>query len=753
MNRIPPGRKPRGGKGSKNDPEILTLGMEKDEDAAILERARKRFDLCISSEAENRTNALKDLKFKAGDQWDASIAAQRNNDHRPCITVNKIPTFVNQVTNEQRINRPSINVSPVGDRSDPEVAKMYRGLIRFFERESHADLAYDTAFDSAASIGWGYLRMGTEFVSPETFDQTITITRIRNTLTVYMDPMAQQPDAADAKYCFITELIPREEFAEMYPDADPMSWTESAIGDTFKNWVQDKNIRIAEYFEITHDDRTLISLSNGHVGWKDELSDDVKDDIASGRIEVMAERDSSVPAVKWYKHTATQILDRGDWAGKWLPVPRVIGNEVDIEGKVTLSGIIRSAVEPQRLFNYAHTSMVEVIALQPKAPYIGAEGQFEGHEDKWQNANIKSYPYLEYNPVALQGQVLSAPQRQPPPQASSGWQQLNEAFAQDMMATTGIRFDATLQERVVDESGRALRELRRSSDTGTLHYYDNLCRTLKHVGEMFIDLIPKVIDTRRMVTILREDDTEEQVMIDPNAEKPYAKGRHPLTNKVLKIFNPTIGKYGVTVTIGPSYASKRIESAESMMDFVRAMPQTAQLVADLIAKNQDWPEAEQFAARLAKALPPGLLTPPEMDDLPPQVQALIGSLQKQLQALTQQFAAAQKELTDKRGDQAIRIDANQKNFEEALLKVVADVETKMAKVQAGIETSFMTHIGGRLQELGAGVGELMKAIEANAPDALPAEAMQHLAEGQVTHFANGQKYTLADGKPKRVLDA
>lgn len=714
MNRIPPGRLPRGGKGAKDDPEILTLGIDRDEDAAILERARKRFDLCISQEAENRTAALKDLKFKAGEQWDASIAAQRNNDHRPCITVNKIPTFVNQVTNEQRINRPTINISPIGDRADPEVAKMYRGLIRYLERESHADLAYDTAFDSSASIGWGYWRNGTEYLDPKSFEQTITISRIRNTLTVYMDVMCQQPDAADAKYAFVTELIPREEFAELYPHAYTTSWTESAIGDTFKNWVQDKNIRIAEYFEIVQDKRTLVQLSNGHTGWEDELSDEAKAGIDAGRIEVVAERESAVPRVKWYKHTAVEILERGDWPGCWIPILRVIGNEIDIEGKVTLSGIIRNAVEPQRLYNYAHTSMVEVIALQPKAPYIGAEGQFEGHEDKWQNANVKSYPYLEYNPVSLQGNVLPPPARQPPPQASTGWQQLNEAFAQDMMATTGIRFDATLQERVVDESGRALRELRRSSDTSTLQYYDNLCRTLKHQGKIFLDLIPKVLDTKRIVTILRDDDTEEQVMIDPNAEKPYVKGRHPITGKVLKIFNPNIGKYGVTVTIGPSYATKRIEAAESMMDFIRALPAAAQATMDLIAKNQDWPDAEQFEARLKKLLPPGLITPDNMQDWPPEAQALVGNMQQQLQALTQQLVAAQKVATDKTRDQAIEADRNQKNFEEALLKVVADVETKMAKVQAGIETSFMTHIGSKLAELGEGVGQLMHAIEKSA---------------------------------------
>ncbi len=701
MNRVPTTGKDKGGKGSKDDFKDISLGKSSDKaarDAKILDRARRRFDNCVSSESENRKEALQDRKFQAGEQWPADIAAQRNWDKRPCLTVNKIPTFVRQVTNEQRINRPTINVSPVGDRSDPEVAKMYRGLIRYLERESHADIAYDTAFEQSASMGWGFWRTLTEFDAPDSMDQTIVIKRVKNAFTIYLDPSINEPDGSDARYGFITEMIPRHEFEEQYPDADPMSWTEAGAGDTFKNWVEQSRVRIAEYFEIDHEMRTLVALSNGHLGWKDELDPAILADISAGRLEIMRERESEVPAVKWYKLTAVQVLEERDWPGRWIPITRVIGDEIDIEGKTKLSGVVRYARDPQRMYNYAATMEVETVALAPKAPFVGAEGQFEGHEDKWLRSNTTSFPYLEYKPTTISGQPVPPPQRQPASAPAIGWQSLKQGAAQDMMATTGIRFDATLQERVVDESGRALRELRRSSDMGSYHYMDNLCRSLKHQGDIFIDLIPKVIDTKRMITILREDDTEEQVQIDPSAQKAYQETRNPQTGKVLKIFNPKFGKYGVTVTIGPSFATKRIEASESMMDFVRALPQTAQYVADLVAKNQDWPEAEQIAARLAKMLPPQLLQP-DMKDVTPQVQAMLQGMDGQIKDLTKKLAIASRGLADKEADRAL----DQRKIDQ-------DFEAKLLAVVQKAEASFNTHIGTQIKELGANVAMLMKAM-------------------------------------------
>lgn len=706
MNKLPPDTPKVPGK--KQSPKEKKEAEQKKQD--FLARVRKRFNRCVSVESENRKAAIDDLKFKSGEgQWPADVVSQRNFDRRPTLTINKLPTFVNQVVNDQRMNRPAINISPVGDKSDPEVAKMYRGLIRFIERNSEAELAYDTAFDNAVSNGFGYWRVTLDYENPESFDQDISIERIRNPFTVYLDPAHTDPTGADAKFGFVTENMPRKEFEEEYPHADPMPWTDGGFGEDYRNWIGSEEVRIAEYFEIKNEKRTLVELINGHVGWKDEL--------AEGHQQILEERDSDWPTLWWYKLTATDILDKREWPGRWIPIIKVIGNEIDIEGKVRLSGLIRAAKQPQMLYNYNRTLAVELSSLQPKAPFIVAEGQIEGYEQVWKTANVKNNPYLPYRPVDLNGRPVPPPQRQPfqgPPAAV-----LAEVSAaeQDMIGTTGIRFSATLSERMYDESGRALKELRERGELGSFHYIDNLARSLRHCGEILVDLIPKVYERKRIVTILRDDDKEEQVQLDPAAPKPVSRGKNPITGKVMKIFDPNYGKYGVTVTIGPSYATKRIEASESMMDFLRAVapiaPNIAAGVVDLVAKNQDWPDAEAFTARLVKMLPPNLLTP-DMDDVPPQIGAMLQNLQQQVQGLNNEKQQLMQALTEQRSDRAQRQSKIDNDTETKLLSILAAFEAKMAAIQQKSEDATIDRVMAPMAELAAGVAELREQLRGNS---------------------------------------
>lgn len=677
---------------------------EAERKAKILARARKRMDYCIATESENRKWAVEDLKFKAGEQWPSDVAAQRNFDRRPCLTINRIPVFVNLIVNDIRQNRPAINVSPVGDKSDREVAKMYRGLIRFIERACAADIAYDTGMTSAVDTGEGYWRIVTEYEDADSFNQVLVIKRIRNRFTVYLDPTRQDPTGADAQYGFVTEMIPRDDFIAQWPDADPMPYTQGGAGEAYRNWQTLDTIRIAEYFEIDSKKRTLVALSNGHVGWEDELNDAVKGMIAEGTLKVLNRRESDHKKVMWYKLTAVDILEEAEWPGSSIPIVQVVGSEIDVEGKVRYSGLIRNAKDAQRMVNYWSTLMTEIIALQPKAPYIGAEGQFEGHEGEWKQANIAPQPYLEYRPMTLEGQTLPAPARQPVAAVPAGIQQALQNAAQDLQATTGVRFDATLNERMIDESGEAIRQLRRVGDVGAFHYVDNFARSLRRTGEMLVELIPKIYDAKRVVTILREDDTEEQVMLDPNAASPFMRTMLPpqggnAKQQVMLVYNQKYGQYGVTVTTGPSYATKRAEAAASMMDFVRALPQTANLVVDLIAQEMDWPGAEKIANRLAKAIPPQLLTP-DLRDMTPQVQAMLQALDMQVKQLTVERMMLMKQLTEKQTDQTI-----------AMTKVQNDFEAKLIGIVQKAEAAFNTHQGSQLQDLANGVKTLMELLE------------------------------------------
>lgn len=648
----------------------------------FLQTCVKRFNKVESAESVNRMKAIEDLKFKAGDQWPDQIKTSRTTEKRPCLTINKMKTFVHQITNDQRQNRPAINVSPVGDKSDPETAKMLKGLIRQIERTSNADIAYDTGFDSAVSMGWGYWRLITDYEDEDTFDQVIKLQRISNPFRVYMDPDSEMPDGSDARWCFVADVITRDDFEQEYPKADPMPWEEGALGDEYKSWNTASHIRIAEYFCIETKPKRLVALANGHVGFWDDLADSVKAQAEANPESITKDREVQAQTIKWYKITSKEILEEQEWLGKHIPIIKIIGDEVNIEGKMHLAGLIRDAKDAQRMYNFWVTSETELIALAPKAPWIMEEGQIEGHEQRWQQANVKSLPYLLYKGTNVAGKPSPPPQRQQFAGPPAGVVQAKISAAQDMQATTGIRFDATLQERNYDESGKALRELKRVGDLGNFHYVDNLARSLRYTGEQLIDLIPKVYDTPRILTILREDDSEESVKIDPTMGKPHDK-KTLADGRVQRLFNPKLGDYGVAVTIGPSFATKRAEAADSMLNFMKVIPNSAPLVADLIAKNMDWPGAEEIYARLASQLPPTLQSK-NTQNFPPEAKALVNSLTQQLQQMKQEHDKAVALLGDKNADREIDKEALANERE----KIAKDFEAKIAKIHVDMETKF-----------------------------------------------------------------
>lgn len=668
-------------------------------DTDFVYQAIQRFHRAASAEAINRKDGLDDLRFKKGDQWPEDIRTARTNEKRPCLTINKVKTFVHQITNEQRQNRPAINISPIGDKSDPETAKMLKGLIRQIERQSNADVAYDTGFDGAVSNGWGYWRILTEYEGEDTFDQVLRIGRIRNPFRVYLDPDHQEPDGSDANWGFISDMMSRSEFKDLYPKAKINPWEESAIGDeVYSLWSTETHVRIAEYFYFETKVRRLVALEGGHQGYFDELAPSMQAQVKLNPAMVKKDREVQCKSVKWCKLTQHEKLEEVEWLGKWIPIIKVIGDEVDIEGKVSFAGVIRDAKDPQRMKNYWATAKTELVALAPKAPWIMEEGQVEGHEKAWREANNKSNPYLLYKGTNIAGKPSPPPQRQQFAGPPAGVIQAEESAEQDMMATTGIRFDATKGERIADESGKALHALKMVGELGSYHYTDNLARSLKFTGRQLVDLIPKYYDTPRILTILREDNTQQQVKIDPAQQQAYQKGQ---TDKgaIQHIYNPKVGEYEVDINVGPSFATKRQEASESMIAFLKVLPNSAPLIGDLVAKNMDWPGSEQIAERLAAMLPPQVMEA-QMENLPPEAKAIVASLQAQLKKLQQENQQAIGMLGDKEADRAIERD-----------KINKDFEAKLTKIGADMQTTMLSSVAGPMQEIGNMVKDLQHRFE------------------------------------------
>ena len=665
---------------------VAVGGKSSKDNASVLATARSRLDLAMSALSDSREDEIDDLKFYAGSpdnhwQWPADVLATRGAvqgqtiNARPTLTINKLPQHVRQVTNDQRQNRPSAKVIPVDDDADVEIADIFNGMIRHIEYISDADVAYDTACENQVAYGEGYMRLLTEYCDDDTFEQDIKIGRVRNSFSVYMDPTIQDPTGADAKWCFVTEDLTKDEYARLYPDAAPITTLQSlGVGDqSISNWLNEDTIRIADYYYIDYDRATL----NQYPGNQTAFNGTPEDKMLRGMFgKPVKSRESDRPRVKYCKINGYEILAENDWAGKWIPVIRIVGNEFEVDGRLYVSGLVRNAKDAQRMYNYWVSQEAEMLALAPKAPFIGYGGQFEGYEDKWKTANTQNWPYLEVNPDVTDGQgaVLPLPQRAQPPMASSGLLQAKAGAAEDIKSTTG-QYNASLGMGSNERSGKAILARQREGDVGTYHYGDNLARGVRHIARQLIDLIPKIYDTQRVARIIGEDGETKMVKINPDQPQPVNKIVDQQGVVIEKIYNPGVGKYDVVATTGPGYATKRQEALEAMAQLLQGNPQLWQVAGDLFVKNMDWPGAQEMSKRFAKTIDPKLMG--DSEDNP-----ALAAAQQQMQAMGQEMEQMHTMLQNVTKSMDMR-ELEIKEFESQVKAYQAETQ-RLAQVQANM---------------------------------------------------------------------
>jgi hypothetical protein len=603
---------------------------------------RSRLQMAQAAYSDSREDELDDLRFMAGSpdnqwQWPADVLQTRGSvqgqtiNARPCLTINKLPQHVRQVTNEQRQNRPSGKVIPADDNADVEVAEIFNGVMRHIEYMSDADVAYDTACDNQVTYGEGYIRLITEYCNEDSFDQDIRITRVRNSFSVYMDPTIQDPCGADAEWCFVTEDILKSDYERMFPDASPIStlMSQGVGNESMAQWLAEDTIRIAEYFYKAYEKATLHLYPDNQTAFKGTPQDANLQAMFGKPIRT---REVDRQKVMWMKTNGFDILDEREWAGKWIPVVRVIGNEWEVEGRMYISGLVRNAKDAQRMYNYWTSQEAEMLALAPKAPFIGYGGQFEGYEQQWKTANTTNWPYLEVNPDVTDGAggVLPLPQRAQPPLPQTGLIQAKMGAGEDIKATTG-QYDASLGQQGNERSAKAIVAREKQGDVGTYHYVDNLARAIRHITRQVVDMIPKIYDTQRIARIIGADGDVSMVKFNPTQPEPVKEIRDAETGGLIeKIYNPGVGTYDVMVTTGPGYMTKRQEALDAMSQILQSNPQLWAVAGDLFIKNMDWPGAQEMANRFKKILDPKVLS--EGDESPEMAAA-----QQQMEVMAQEL--------------------------------------------------------------------------------------------------------------------
>jgi hypothetical protein len=652
-------------------------------DQDLIAEAKEQFRQVQDAEHDMRVEALEDLRFLNGDQWDDRIKTERITNDRPCHTINRLPGLVRATTNPQRSNRISSRVLPVDDKSDIETAEVLQGIIRHIHVQSHADLAFDTAAFYAAAMGWGYWHITTEFSNAMSFDQDIVIKRIRNPFSVYLDPSSQEPDGSDADFGFITEQFTKKEFEQAYPDADAKGLDDfRATGDDDADWITDQGIRIVQYYYRKRRRETLLMVETPQGPLpilKSELENLEKQ--LDKELTVIANRETEIPYIKSCKLNAVEVLEQVEWLGLWIPIVKVIGDEIEIDGKLHLNGIIRNAKEPQKQLNWMASAETESIALTPKAPIIVYEGQLEGHRKEWAEANTRNLAWLEIKPTAIAGQPAPFPQRLAADPNIVAIINARREAVDDLFATTGTN-PPQIGAPSNETSGRAIIARVQQGETSNFHYGDNLRRSVEHGARIEVDLIPKIYDTDRMVRIIGED--EEQKIVRVNARfQDNGKPKH---------YKLGVGKYDVIATAGPSFGSKRQEVAAQMIELTRAYPQLMQIAGDILAENLDMPKAQELAKRLHKLLPPELQD--GQQPIPPQVKAQLEQAKQMLEALSKELEKRTQEVQELQSRQGIEMAKLQVNAQleqqrldsqEAIALLKAEIDAIKSRLQVDVQ--------------------------------------------------------------------
>ncbi|TGV26343.1 portal protein [Mesorhizobium sp. M4B.F.Ca.ET.143.01.1.1] len=646
---------------------------KKSDDDDILKAAKDAFQDCLDAENLNRTTALEDITFaRLGEQWPSDVVRQRQIDGRPCLTVNKLPTFIRQVVNDARQNKPSIKVHAADSGADPETADVINGLIRNIEYTSNADTAYDTATECAVTGGFGYIRVGMDYSYDDAFDMDICIKRVSNPFSVYGDPNSREADSSDWDKAFVVDRLTKEQFKAQWGDKAQVDWDDTSWQSCGEAWRDGETVTVAEYWTREDIERPIVLLSDGSVHDKEDLeTPEFQTLLSANVVQIAGERVSKSCKVTQRFMTGAEILETREWPGRYIPIIPVYGDEFDVEGKRYFRSLIHNAIDAQRMFNYWRTASTELVALAPKVPFIGEEGAFDVDQDRWQTANTKSHAYLEYS------KGKQPPQRQPLDMGTAAGA-LQEALnaSDDIKSIIGL-YDASLGARSNETSGRAIMARQREGDVSTFHFIDNMARAIRHTGRILIDLIPKVYSGQRVIRVIGEDGEQQAKPINQPYPAQNPETGQPMVDPetqqaIMAMHDLTAGKYDLTVTTGPSFTSRREEAAAQMTEMIRAFPESAPIVGPELAKNLDWPGADKIAEKM-EAMASG--------KLPEQAQQQMQQLQVQVQKLSEENQKLKQ-------DQSAKIAELQADQQIQLLKLQSEKEVAAAKIEADKEIEF-----------------------------------------------------------------
>lgn len=702
------------------------------EEIELIKNAKDDFKSAYDWEAPARLNFEYDYKFANGDthnkyQWDNDLITARELDDKPCLTINKVQQHNLMVINDAKQNKPGVRIRPVGDNASFEGAQIFQELVYHIEYISSAENIYDSATAFQVQAGWGYWRVDTDYINDDTFDQEIYIRHIKDPRSVYLDKDINEIDGSDARYGIIFEDMNRELFKKKYPKfANTLG--NSVLGNTGDGWVTKDEVRIALYYYKEENEDTLIHWidpnDNVQLLKKESELDEFekilfaaikKDGKQAKQYYKYKERDVVTNDIYWCKIAGDRVIEGPTrWLGKYIPIVRLVGTETVIDGVLDRKGHTRALINAQQIYNFMSSSNVEYISTQTKTPWVAPSAAIEGFEEYYKTANRINHSYLPYNAYDDEANQLPAPVRNNAVTSGTGYVQQMQVAQNELMMASG-QYQAQMGENENAKSGVAINARQRQGDRATYHFIDNQAIAIRFTGKILIDLIPKVYDTPRIKKILSQDGSRINVKIDNEAEdelQNVSDPNNPIIDNGQKVkeyvFNPEFGMYDIQADTGPSYATKRMETANILTQIATNDENFLKVGGDILFKNLDFAGAEVLAQRYYKLIPPEITG----DGLPPQVEEAMNKASEMIQMLQGKLAESDQKLKDKEAEliqkgQRLDLDFRKAGSQEAREDYKAETDRTVALFNTGPDGS------GPAAEVKAVVRQLISGMLAN----------------------------------------
>lgn len=540
-----------------------------------------RFDRAYTPQQDVREKCIEATRFARvpGGQWEGATAAGTKLDDRfekyPKFEINKVATELNRIIAEYRNNRITVKFRPGDKEASEELANKLNGLFRADYEETDGGEACDNAFDDAATGGFGCFRLTSMLVNeydPMDERQRIAIEPVYDpSRSVWFDPDAKKYDKSDALWAFCMYSLSPDKYEAEYGKTPPASLDVTTMTSWEYDWFEPEVVYIAKYYEVRKESVDVISYRQPITGeiatYDSDQIEDIEDELALAGFQEVARR--SVKRRRVY----VSVVDGQNFLekprripGEHIPLIPVYGKRWFIDDIERVEGHIAKAMDPQRLYNLQVSMLADSAAQDPGQVPIFDPEQVRGLEKHWEDRGKKRPAFLVAraprdkagNPIgpAAPGSFTPAPQLSP---AIATMLQLTSADIQEVTGSS-----QAMQQMPSNIAQETVNNLMNRADMASFIYLDNMAKSLKRAGEVWLSMAREVYGSEREVRVVNEDGTDDIALM--NAQVVDSQ-----TGRVVALNDLSTGRYDVTVDVGPSYTARRDATVSVLTNVLSTM--------------------------------------------------------------------------------------------------------------------------------------------------------------------------------------